>query len=198
MIKVCSKCGEPKTADQFKYHPRTWDLLGGVCRDCQNSRRRDTRPSGKDSVQRRTDNTRAQQRRWETRKRKSSPEFRLVKSLRSRLRQAAFGHHGHALELVGCSVLALRAHLESLFSPGMTWGNYGRWHIDHVRPCSKFDLTDPAQQRVCFHYRNLQPLWAIDNIRKGAKITRPGEVSGSITAPHPALVRSLVPPAAKP
>jgi HNH endonuclease. len=53
----------------------------------------------------------------------------------------------------------------------MSWDNYGRdgWHIDHIRPCASFDLTDPEQQRQCFHYTNLQPLWAADNIRKGAK-----------------------------
>lgn len=73
-------------------------------------------------------------------------------------------------ELIGCSVPELRAHLERHFLPGMTWENYGPvWHIDHVRPCASFDLSDPAQQKRCFHYTNLRPLWAIDNIRKGRK-----------------------------
>jgi hypothetical protein len=74
--------------------------------------------------------------------------------------------------LVGCSVSALRRQLQAQFSEGMNWENYGRsgWHIDHIRPCASFDLSDPAQQRICFHYTNLQPLWAADNIRKGAKL----------------------------
>jgi hypothetical protein len=54
----------------------------------------------------------------------------------------------------------------------MSWGNYGLhgWHVDHIIPCASFDLTDPEQQRQCFHYTNLQPLWAEDNLRKSDKL----------------------------
>ena len=69
-------------------------------------------------------------------------------------------------EYVGCSAEDLAKHLEGKFSDGMSWDNRGEWHIDHIRPCASFDLTDPAQQRECFHYSNLQPLWAADNLRK--------------------------------
>lgn len=75
--------------------------------------------------------------------------------------------------LLGCSAKELRRHLESQFKPWMNWGNYGRWHIDHIQPCASFDLTDPKQQEICFHYTNLQPLEAKKNIRKRAKITDP-------------------------
>lgn len=80
--------------------------------------------------------------------------------------------HQSTFELLGCTLEELYAHIEAQFLPGMSWGNYGHdtWHIDHIKPCASFDLTDPEQQRVCFHYTNLQPLWAIDNIRKGAKL----------------------------
>jgi hypothetical protein len=76
-----------------------------------------------------------------------------------------------SFDLTGCTVAELRQHLEAQFTDGMSWDNYGRdgWHVDHVRPCASFDLNDPEQQRQCFHYTNLQPLWAADNIRKGAK-----------------------------
>jgi hypothetical protein len=73
------------------------------------------------------------------------------------------------IELTGCTIDELRVHLSSLFLPGMTWDNYGKygWHIDHVKPCAAFDLTDPEQQKECFNYTNLQPLWAVDNLKKG-------------------------------
>ena len=74
------------------------------------------------------------------------------------------------MALLGCTVPELIAHLESLFQDGMSWQNHGRhgWHIDHICPCVSFDLSDPEQQRQCFHYTNLQPLWAGDNLRKGS------------------------------
>ncbi len=65
-----------------------------------------------------------------------------------------------------------REHLEKQFKEGMTWENHGLygWHIDHIIPCASFDLTDLEQQKKCFHYTNLQPLWAKENLIKGVKI----------------------------
>ena len=53
----------------------------------------------------------------------------------------------------------------------MSWKNHGLngWHIDHIKPVSKYNLLDPEEQKKCFHYTNLQPLWAIENIRKSNK-----------------------------
>lgn len=51
----------------------------------------------------------------------------------------------------------------------MSWDNYGERHVDHIKPCAKFDLSKPDEQRACFHYTNLQPLWAKDNIAKGCR-----------------------------
>ena len=74
------------------------------------------------------------------------------------------------MQLVGCNINALMAHIESRFTIGMTWANYGKWHIDHRIPCAVFDLSKPNQQRACFHFSNLQPLWATDNLRKSDKV----------------------------
>jgi hypothetical protein len=75
------------------------------------------------------------------------------------------------LELLGCTVEQWRAHIESLFKPGMTWENYGTvWHIDHVEPLAAFDLSDPEEQKKAFSWMNTQPLWAEENLRKGASL----------------------------
>jgi hypothetical protein len=63
----------------------------------------------------------------------------------------------------------LRDYLEAKFTEGMTLDNHGKWHIDHIKPCASFDLLHKKQQRKCFHYKNLQPLWAHENLSKGAK-----------------------------
>lgn len=105
-------------------------------------------------------------------RRRSDPTFRLLQYSRTRVYLAVKGVKKSARtgQLLGCTISELRAHLESKFRPGMTWENYGPvWHVDHVRPCASFDLLDPAQQRECFHYTNLQPLFAEENLRKGAK-----------------------------
>jgi predicted nucleic acid-binding Zn ribbon protein len=66
----------------------------------------------------------------------------------------------------------LLSYFESKFKEGMTWENYGwyGWHIDHIRPCSSFDLTNSEELKKCFHYTNLQPLWGMDNMSKGNKL----------------------------
>lgn len=101
------------------------------------------------------------------------PVFRTVHYQRSRINKALRRGEKSAatVELLGCRPEQLKAHLESLFRPGMTWDNYGYygWHVDHVRPLASFDLSDPAQQRQAFHYTNLQPLWRLENQLKGDK-----------------------------
>jgi hypothetical protein len=71
-----------------------------------------------------------------------------------------------SFSLVGCSGEFLRTHIESQFEPDMFWHNYGKWHVDHIRPCASFDLSDGEQMKQCFNWKNLQPLWAMDNLKK--------------------------------
>ena len=76
------------------------------------------------------------------------------------------------LNLTGCSIDFLKTYLEQKFTIGITWENYGKrgWHIDHIRPCSSFNMENLEEQKTCFHYTNLQPLWWRDNISKGDKL----------------------------
>jgi len=79
------------------------------------------------------------------------------------------------MHYVGCSLEEFRKHLETKFLQNMSWDNYGEtveknkidaWQIDHIIPCTAFDLNNKLEVRACFHYTNLQPLWAADNIQK--------------------------------
>ena len=100
---------------------------------------------------------------------KTDSNYRITKILRRRVYDFVKNKKFKTMELLGCSIEKLWEHLESKFQPGMTRENHGKWHIDHIRPCISFNLTDLEQQKICFHYTNLQPLWAEDNLKKGAK-----------------------------
>ena len=93
------------------------------------------------------------------------------KRIRKLLKEAGTRKSHRTLKYIGCTTKELMSYLENKFQEGMTWENYGfeGWHIDHIRPCASFDLTDPEQQKQCFHYTNLQPLWAEENMKKHAK-----------------------------
>jgi len=105
-------------------------------------------------------------------RRKKDTYYRIYGSLRSRILKVIkySKKHYKTIELLGCSIDECRKWLEGKFLPGMTWENHGEWHIDHILPCASFDLTKPEEQLKCFHYTNLQPLWAEDNIRKSDTI----------------------------
>ena len=77
----------------------------------------------------------------------------------------------HTKDFLGCTLEEFRIYIENQFKPGMTWENHGvhGWHIDHIKPCASFDLSKPEEQAKCFHYSNLQPLWAEENLRKNGK-----------------------------
>ena len=114
-------------------------------------------------------------RKLDRKKRKEDPSYRITKNLRNRINRALKSSNKSAvtMKLIGCSIFELWKHLEShpSWEAWMTRENYGKmWHVDHIKPCASFDLTCPNQQRICFNYKNLQPLEAIENMRKGAKI----------------------------
>lgn len=100
--------------------------------------------------------------------------YRCLSNLRSRLHTTVLGI-GHTkfdstMNLAGCSREDLVQHLEKQFTEGMVWGKKSKIHIDHIVPCSYFDLSKEGDQRICFHYLNLQPLWKNDNLNKGNNI----------------------------
>lgn len=101
---------------------------------------------------------------------------KIMKTLRNRLYSAIKNQSGEkqfkTIDLIGCSMYEFKKHIESQFKPGMSWDNHGlhTWHLDHIKPCVSFDLTKPEEQKKCFHYTNLQPLWAKENLSKHDKI----------------------------
>lgn len=105
---------------------------------------------------------------------RTNANIKIARTMRARIQKVLKGIKKYQLtvEYIGVKdVNELMSYLEKKFLPGMNWGNYGQygWHVDHIIPLSSFDLTDKEEAYKAFHYTNLQPLWAKDNLSKGNK-----------------------------
>lgn len=196
--KICTVCKEEKEIILFSKCKRNKSGYSSMCKKCVNEKQKikryenieKVREWGREnsknqrinnkqkcqdlknnSYRKNIEHYRKQRTEYENKKRNENIQHRIKSNLRSRMISAL--KNGKKLDttinLLGCSVNELKKHLECKFDNNMTWNNYGRWHIDHIKPCALFDLTDLKQQQECFHYTNLQPLWAFDNISKGKK-----------------------------
>ena len=111
---------------------------------------------------------------WKANRRRIDPIYRIIEGFRSRLCSIIKSKEERTKDLIGCSPLQLRSHIESQFKKGMSWENYGSyWHVDHIIPVSAFDHTSRKQRQQCWHWTNLQPLEAKENLMKNKKITKP-------------------------
>ena len=109
---------------------------------------------------------------WKRNRKKINPSYKISETVRSYLSRKIRGKikkNTKTEKILGISYKNFTEYLASKFKPGMTLANYGEWHIDHIKPVTKFDLTKPGELEKCFHYTNLQPLWAKENIRKSNK-----------------------------
>jgi len=108
---------------------------------------------------------------YEVDRKKNDISYRITCILRKQLNKVVGGYKNKsALKLLGCSIKEFKDYLISTFQDNMSFENYGKWHIDHILPCSAFELQYSEEQEVCFHYSNLQALWAGDNLAKSNKI----------------------------
>lgn len=185
-VSYCRRCGAVKNKE---YHALHKEEQNAKCRDYRARNREKAKARDLAYYARRKEDIKVRSRAYYARNRgvriayttaysqnlrKTDPAYRLMHNLRNQTRHGmarAGGTKSHrTIEYIGCSFKELRSHLEKQFRPGMIWENYGPvWHVDHIRPCASFDLSDPEQQRACFHFSNLQPLFAEENLKKGAK-----------------------------
>jgi len=201
-MKTCTGCNKSKELTEFGKDAKRRDGHASRCKVCikaynkkhyQNNREKSKASSRKyyqnnlekkrASVRKRQKHPEAKEKRNARRKERyhTDPQYKLECNLRSRLRMALKGKTKSAstMKLLGCSYSHAQNHLEKQFLPGMTWENHGEWHADHMMPCASFDLMDPEQQRQCFHYTNLQPMWGKENIIKRDKVIYNREWNGT-------------------
>lgn len=180
VFKKCSKCGEIKPLTEFHYSSTKKSQALEQCKACKKSRKRSNnqyvyKPKTPEKRRQYRDNW------WKTRTEDQRLEVRIAKRVYGRLEQGLRQQLkknprksalvkpkiiGPPAVLLGCSISEFIKHIEQQWEPGMTWENYGGWHIDHIIQVSSFDLTDPEQQKKCAHYTNQRPLWAWDHLKR--------------------------------
>lgn len=189
-MKTCTKCDTPRDLEFFSADTKRPDGKQLHCKICakeyrkrnKNSifkQRQEYRKNHSKSIrekkavdyQKNKEKLRPKRLEYMNNRNRTNVQARLRNNLRRRLGHAMSGNYKKsvAYQYLGCTLSELKEHLEKQFQPGMTWGNYGKtgWHIDHIKALSNFDLTNDNDLKIALHYSNLQPLWAIDNIRKG-------------------------------
>lgn len=178
--KNCNKCKIIKSLDSFHRDRTNKDGYSYVCKNCANKEDRKSYRLNRDKQLQRIKNYQAKNKEklrlyrnnYYLVKAHTDISYRLARNLRTRLIGALKKNTktGSAVRDLGCSIPELKQWLEKQFKPGMSWENYGKWHIDHIIPLSSFDLTNEKQVKKASHWFNLQPLWAKDNILKGDKL----------------------------
>ena len=193
-MKKCKKCNNFQEINEFA---RNGKYTHSYCRQCRNRISREWYKNNPTKIKERykkreewhkiycrkynkLETTKEYRRKYKSEKFKNDPLYRLQHVLRGRM-HSALKTKGQrkfykSFDLLGCSCVELKKHLESQWKGGMNWDNYGKgqgkWNIDHIIPCDSFDFSQEKEQKKCFHYTNLQPMWEIDNIRKSNKILK--------------------------
>lgn len=183
MKKRCSKCGLEKSTQEFPFDKR-WNKLDYWCKGCHKEFNVYWRVNNKEKINKyREENLEKylEGKRQKEKRRCNTPKgrlnMRMGRSIRHSLGANKKGYHWESL--VGYTVEQLKRHFEKQFLPGMTWNNYGLWHIDHKIPISAFNFekSEDIDFKKCWSLKNLRPLWAKDNISKSNKLNKPFQPS---------------------
>lgn len=182
-FKKCSKCKDVKSLSEFAKDKSRLDGYSYNCKSCKKAYRNANKDKSKAYYQDNKDKKKAyyqdnkykireNQTVYNKRKRHTNPMFKLKDNLRKRLSSAikrkGYSKNTKTADTLGCSWELLKEYLESQFVNGMNWDNYGKWHIDHIKPLASANTEEEIYNLN--HYTNLQPLWAEDNLRKSDNI----------------------------
>lgn len=190
MTKTCGKCGKEKKISEFGKDNRAKDGLRYVCKECRkndwkkyykenkekvlkkNKKYFEENPNKRHEIDkkfRKSEKRKNYLKKWRYNRYHNDPEWRLRDVISSHLYRGLKKSDNVCFNFLGCSVGEYKIYLEEMFKDGMSWDNYGEWHIDHIRPISSFDLSNDKEILECFNYKNTQPLWADENLKKSNK-----------------------------
>ena len=162
-LKKCSDCKVEKRIAEFNKDSTRKNSLSYSCRKCANLKRSQWKKNNREKLN-------SYRRDYDKKRRAEDESFRLAGNLRSRLYKALLNQvtkkNSKTEELLGISFKEFKNYIEFLMTLEMTWNNI---ELDHVRPLSSFNLTDPTQFKEASHYSNIQPLLKSDNSSKGSR-----------------------------
>lgn len=186
-MKKCSKCKIEKPLDDFHKDSSKKDGLCSKCKPCfrayykaNKERIAEYKEANQDMIakynkaylQANRKKINEQKKEYSRNRRKNDPLYKLKANLRSRtniaFKAGGYSKNSKTQEMLGVDWEVVSAHIERQFTEGMTWDNYGKWHVDHVIPLASAK-TEKEIRKLC-HYSNLQPLWAEENLRKNGRI----------------------------
>lgn len=176
-FKECTKCKKIKHLDNFRKSKRNKDGHQKWCKSCQKEYLNNYLKHNKEKDKlrrlryRSKESTKFKRNEYNKNKYHNDINFKIKSIIRSRLVGAIKNNqkYGSGVSDLGCTIEEFKRYIESQFKPGMTWDNWSKdgWHLDHIIPLSKFDLSKEEEFKKAVHFTNLQPLWAVDNIIKG-------------------------------
>lgn len=187
--KTCTKCGILKSLDEYFGDKRATDGRESCCRVCRLAANRlyQNMYPEKNTARLWKKNHPERVRlyyRIRDRKLRATERGKLNKNISYSVYFSLKKKKGnrHWEDIVGYTIDQLMKHLEKQFTQGMTWENYGDWHVDHKIPQAAFNFqtSEDIDFKRCWALKNLRPMWAKENISKGAKIERPFQPSLTI------------------
>jgi hypothetical protein len=168
--------GGKKTASK-KYQDKNKERLIEYHKEWSKQNRDKLNEYHKEWREKNIDKHREKKRNYEKYKKSTDPIYKLISNFRTAiytvLKENKLDKYTNYFNMVGYTAEQLKSHLEVQFKDGMTWENYGEWHVDHIQPISSFtfETCDDEQFKTCWSLDNLQPMWGIENIKKGNSIT---------------------------
>ena len=174
--KICPRCKIEKSVECYSKNKNSKDGLHSYCKDCKNHHNKQYR-------QENLEKERERHKKYDQKRLKTDPKFKLDKNMSRSIHKCLKSKGLSKKETgwqkaVGYTVEQLKEHLEKQFDDKMTWENQGTyWHIDHIKPKSLFeyDSIDHPEFKKCWSLDNLQPLEAIENLKKSNKYSEEGE-----------------------
>ena len=165
-MKICSKCKEEKPLESFGNLKRGKDGKCSYCKVCAKKDYDRYIEANREKIRDRSNKYR--KKRWDKFRKDKSQEY-INQLIMNGVRRYIIDKRGKSYEdILGETFDNVRLHIEKQFIDGMSWSNFGEWHIDHIVPLSSGKNQDEWVKLN--HYKNLQPLWAKENLQKGARV----------------------------